>query len=247
LAQTYFKNQFLTAKLAQPVQFAMLQVLYTQVIIFAQWAITVKEEHYSLSSVLLESIVQFLEVNLLILVLIAMVDIIVLILVLLYLLHAEMVLIVQKEDQMKHGVPLVTIVLLRHKFKLYAQEASSVQERVNSCLNVRMVHIVPKDQPHQSNVQRVVLDQAMLIMAILDLLASLVEEVCIRTHLQETEYVLIVHQVMFASVILQLQLLSIKLKTMVISAQLAFTAQRIHMRSDLALLEPLISIKARLM
>jgi hypothetical protein len=148
---------------------------------------------------------------------------------------------------MKHGVHLVTIVLLRHKFKLYAQEASSVQERVNSCLNVRMVHIVPKDQPHQSNVQRVVLDQAMLIMAISDLLASLVEEVCIRTHLQETEYVLIAHQVMFALVILQLQLLSIKLKTMVISAQLAITAQRILMRSDLALLEPLISIKARLM
>jgi hypothetical protein len=191
--------------------------------------------------------VQFLVVNLLILVLIAMVDIIVLILVLLYRLPAEMVLIVQKEDQMKHGVHLVTIVLLRHKFKLYAQEASSVQERVNSCLNVRMVHIVPKDQPHQSNVQRVVLDQAMLIMAISDLLASLVEEVCIRTHLQETEYVLIAHQVMFALVILQLQPLSIKLKTMVISAQLAFTAQRIHMRSDLALWEPLTSIKERLM
>jgi hypothetical protein len=30
---------------------------------------------------------------------------------------AEMVLIVQKEDQMKHGVHLVSIVLLRHKFK----------------------------------------------------------------------------------------------------------------------------------
>jgi hypothetical protein len=60
------------------------------------------------------------------------------------------------------------------------------------------------------------------------------------------EYVLIAHQVMFASVILQLQLLSINLKIMVISAQLAFTVQRILMRSDLALLEPLISIKARL-
>jgi hypothetical protein len=49
--------------------------------------------------------------------LIVMEDIIVLILALLSLLPAEMVLIVQKEDQINHGAHQVSIVLLRHRFK----------------------------------------------------------------------------------------------------------------------------------
>ena len=60
---------------------------------------------------------QFSEVNLLLIALIVMEVIIVLILVQLYRLPAEMVLIVQKEDQMKHGAHLASIVHLRHRFK----------------------------------------------------------------------------------------------------------------------------------
>jgi len=53
----------------------------------------------------------------LILALIAMEGIIVQILAQLHLLPAEMELIVQKEDQMKHGAHLASIVHLRHRFK----------------------------------------------------------------------------------------------------------------------------------
>ena len=73
------------AKLVQQVLSATLQELHIQATIFALWAITVKEGHYSQSSVLPESIVQFLVVNLLILVMIARVDIIALIMQQLYL------------------------------------------------------------------------------------------------------------------------------------------------------------------
>ena len=52
-----------------------------------------------------------------ILALIVMEGIIVLILAQLSLLPAEMVLIVRKEDQIKHGAHQVSIVLLRHRFK----------------------------------------------------------------------------------------------------------------------------------
>ena len=52
-----------------------------------------------------------------ILALIAMEGIIVQILAQLHLLPAETELIVQKEDQMKHGAHLASIVHLRHRFK----------------------------------------------------------------------------------------------------------------------------------
>ncbi len=58
-----------------------------------------------------------MEVNQLILALIAMEGIIVQILAQLHLLPAETELIVQKEDQMKHGAHLASIVHLRHRFK----------------------------------------------------------------------------------------------------------------------------------
>ncbi len=116
-----------------------------------------------------------------------------------------MVLFVLKEVPKKNGVLLVSIARLRLRFKFNALKDSFVQERVNSCLNVVTVHIVLQDLPLPYSVHQEVLVQAMLIMAILDPLVSLVEEACIRTHSQVTEYALIAHLAMFALVTLQLQ------------------------------------------
>jgi len=75
---------------------------------------------------------------------------------------------------------------------------------VNSCLNVRMVHIAHRDQLFQFNALLVALVQVTLIMETLNPLALLVVEVCILTHLLAMEFVLIAHQGMFALEILLL-------------------------------------------
>ena len=108
-----------------------------------------------------------------------------------------------------------------------------------------MVHIALRDQLFQYNAQRVALGQVMLTMETLNHLALLVEEECIRIHLQAMEFVLIVLQVMFVLVTLLLQHHLTKILKMVIFVLLAITAQRVLMRSVHVLLEPLINIKAK--
>ena len=105
---------------------------------------------------------------------------------------------------------------------------------MNSCLNVKMVHIVLRDHLSQFNAHLVALVQVMLIMETLNLLASPVAEVCILTRLLATEFVLIVHQAMFALGTLLLLHPLTKIKRMAIFALLVITVQRAHMRSDLA-------------
>ncbi len=75
---------------------------------------------------------------------------------------------------------------------------------MNSCLNVKMVHIVQRDHLSQFNALLVALAQVTLIMETLNLLVSPVVEVCILTRLLAMEFVLIVHQAMFALVTLLL-------------------------------------------
>ena len=69
---------------------------------------------------------------------------------------------------------------------------------------MKMVHIVQRDHLSQFNALLVALAQVTLIMETLNLLALHVAEVCILTRLLAMEFVLIVHQAMFALVTLPL-------------------------------------------